>query len=773
MVHYERPTSRAATMMCLMILCFCVSSVPSVQSFSTPPPRIMQPQLRTQTPAPLQRKASSSFGTRLSKFRWDRRDGGKEGILSRAWKRVRGSPRVPQTHTGRQTGRRRRQGLLWTVVPALLLAQWLGSPRVALAMAVGGGSKGPVAPMRQNELAYLISLWAGLFTVLALLHAAEIAITTLYPWKVREFAEDEEKQRQASGAGGRGTFQVLNEDITRVLTTILVTSTACSIFATTIFTHLAASIFGVRGERYGAVALTAVTLFFVELLPKSIGVTNAESVARLIVPPINMVSIVVSPLGGALSWLAKKTVRLLGFKAKDEGGSVSDSELRLIVTGARDSGTIDHGEQEMIKGVLNLQDQRVREIMKPRVEIVAVPKEMSVASVLGVVRESGYSRIPVYDGEIDNIVGIVLAKSVLDFFVRGVLVDGPMKKPNRPDADTDVNGNTDANGDTEPPLTEQQQKDMGKLYSFRTNVGEAADAYVRGLTGAELASRMETSISDADLVESTYFVPDTANGWAVLEEMRRRRVHMAVVVDEYGGTEGLVSLEDIIEEVVGEIYDEDDETDFEFSEDSITLQEDGTFLIRGDADLGDCDTILGLTLDEEETLKEFGTMSGFLCMCAGEIPQTGDFVMSRGWSFEVIDADSKRILNVKVERLTGFYDDEKDDKEDNAFLGFLKKRENKKLDIEGENNNGHSSSSDDGDNIVDAELLGMGGTTTEVNGNGSSVTSASDFDQDVIIRQNIEEAEKIERMVEGNQKTRSYVKEMMDADMQQQQSPPI
>jgi len=649
---------------------------------------------------------------------------------------------------------------LFTVVPALLLAQ-LGSPRVALAMAVGGGSKGPVAPMRQNELVYLISLWAFLFTVLALLHAAEIAITTLYPWKVREFAEDEEKQRQASGAGGRGTFQVLNEDITRVLTTILVTSTACSIFATTIFTHLAASIFGVRGERYGAVALTAVTLFFVELLPKSIGVTNAESVARLIVPPINMVSIVVSPLGGALSWLAKKTVRLLGFKAKDEGGSVSDSELRLIVTGARDSGTIDHGEQEMIKGVLNLQDQRVREIMKPRVEIVAVPKEMSVASVLGVVRESGYSRIPVYDGEIDNIVGIVLAKSVLDFFVRGVLVDGPMKRPNRPDADTDA--------DTEPPLTEQQQKDMGKLYSFRTNVGEAAEAYVKGLTGAELASRMETSISDADLVESTYFVPDTANGWAVLEEMRRRRVHMAVVVDEYGGTEGLVSLEDIIEEVVGEIYDEDDETDFEFSEDSITLQEDGTFLIRGDADLGDCDTILGLTLDEEETLKEFGTMSGFLCMCAGEIPQTGDFVMSRGWSFEVIDADSKRILNVKVERLTGFYDDEKDDKEDNAFLGFLKKRENKKLDIEGENNNGHSSS-DDGD-IVDAELLGMG-TTTEVNGNGSSVTSASDFDQDVIIRQNIEEAEKIERMVEGNQKTRSYVKEMMDADMQQQ-SPPL
>merc|ERR1712176_1546941 len=110
-------------------------------------------------------------------------------------------------------------------------------------------------------------------------------------------------------------------------------------------------------------------------------------------------------------------------RGSEKGSGVSDSELRLIVTGARDSGTIDRGEQEMIQGVLNLQDQRVKEIMKPRVEMIAVPKTMSVASVLGVVRESGYSRIPVYDGEIDNIVGIVLAKSVLDFFVKGVLVE--------------------------------------------------------------------------------------------------------------------------------------------------------------------------------------------------------------------------------------------------------------------------------------------------------------------------------------------------------------
>jgi hypothetical protein len=117
-------------------------------------------------------------------------------------------------------------------------------------------------------------------------------------------------------------------------------------------------------------------------------------------------------------------------------------------------------------------------------------------------------------------------------------------------------------------------------------------------------------------------------------------------------------------QVVGEIYDEDDEDDFVFAEDSITFQEDGTFLIRGDADLEDVDAVLGLSLDEEEVLKEFGTLSGFLCFCAGEIPRVGDFVMSRGWKFEVEDGDEKRIFQVRVERLLGFFEGEDGDAAD-------------------------------------------------------------------------------------------------------------
>lgn len=586
--------------------------------------------------------------------------------------------------------------------------------------------------------------------MLALLHAAEIAITTLYPWKVREIAEEEEK----SGSG-RGVFKILNEDITRVLTTILVTSTACSIFATTLFTHLVATMFGTRGERYGAIALTGLTLFFVELLPKSLGVVNAEMVARVMVPPVNIVSLVVSPLGISLSWLAKKTLALVGVKPDNGGSGVSDSQLRLIVTGALDSGTIDHGEQEMIQGVLNLQDQRVKEIMRPRVEMIAVPREMSVVSVLGVVRESGYSRIPVYDGEIDNIVGIVLAKSVLDFFVHGVLVDEDLSKKINKSSDevkaavdsivaNDGQGKYEIGEGEGVEFVEKDPYRPALLDPVRVKVGDT-EGYVRSLTASELATRMEKSIKDAGLIESCYFVPDTANGWSVLQEMRRRRVHMAIVVDEFGGTEGLVSLEDIIEEVVGEIYDEDDEEDFQVSEDSITMQEDGSILIRGDADLEDCDTVLELNLGEEEALKEFSTLSGFLCMCAGEIPSIGDFVMSRGWSFEIMNADDKKVTLVKVERLVGAFDgDEENEGSDNPLKNFLKWQ-------------GKKEPSDE----VEADLSSeQPVSTVEDVGAALEVSSAPDVKIGDIVDSNLAVAREVERMVESGEKKREILKNL-------------
>ena len=494
---------------------------------------------------------------------------------------------------------------------------------------------------------------------MSLLHAAEIAITTLYPWKVREFAEEE---------GESSPFNVLNKDITRVLTTILVTSTTASIYATTLFAQLVGRTYGPKGERYGAIILTCLTLFFVELVPKSVGINNAEYVARRMVAPITLLGRIVGPFGLGLSYLAKTTLKLFGLQTKDLE-LVSEEELRLIVAGARESGSIEKREGEMIEGVLTLQDQKVKEIMQPRVEIVAVPKAMSVADVLGVIRQSGFSRIPVYDGEIDNIVGIVLAKDLIDFFVSGLSVESQKieKKRSQKERERKEENHLDGekvrreeSGDivcernnklteTEPRRQQQQQQQQQLLekvieekrsdsnlmnFGFGGNEGGKVESVIRALSGAELASRMGKSIEEACLIESTYFVPQTMIAWNVLQEMRKRRVHLAIVVDEYGGTEGLVSLEDIIEEIVGDIFDEDDEEVYEMSEDAIYLNDDGSYDIRGDTDLDDVASALNLSIDDE-VFKEIGTLSGFLISLVGEIPRSDDVILYDNFSWEV------------------------------------------------------------------------------------------------------------------------------------------
>jgi len=209
------------------------------------------------------------------------------------------------------------------------------------------------------------------------------------------------------------------------------------------------------------------------------------------------------------------------------------------------------------------------------------------------------------------------------------------------------------------------------------------------------------------------------------------------------GSTGLVSLEDIVEEVVGEIYDEDDEEDYEFSEDSITMQEDGSFLIRGDADLSDVDTILGLQLSEEDSLKEFATLSGFLCMCAGEIPNIGDFIMSRGWCFEVCNADDKRILQVRVERLTGAFDTEDDDiaTAENPFKNLLN--------------------------------LSQGNRGGEIISSDSDINTASANEVDTVLEQvavdvasdNKEDAKTVERMVESGERKRELLEAIKNESM--------
>ena len=215
-------------------------------------------------------------------------------------------------------------------------------------------------------------------------------------------------------------------------------------------------------------------------------------------------------------------------------------------------------------------------------------------------------------------------------------------------------------------------------------------------------------------------------------------------------------------QVVGEIYDEDDEDDCVFAEDSITYQEDGTFLIRGDADLEDVDAVLGLSLDEEEVLREYGTLSGFLCFCAGEIPRVGDFVMSRGWNFEVVDADEKRIFQVKVERLLGFYDEEDDDDGDAKFGLFSRKPTQDEISVDVEEELAMMTTSNEEELALESNVV----DSATVTNHADAITR-----QNKIVNSN--EGKRVERLVEQNEQKVDAIKKILaerqEAEEQQQQ----
>lgn len=417
----------------------------------------------------------------------------------------------------------------------------------------------------------LVILGVVLFFAGAALAAAETAITTLWPWKVRELADKE---------GADSPFAVLEKDLTRFLTTILVATTTATVFSTAMVTELAGELLGTASVGVVTAGMTVVFLFFGEILPKALAVHSPAKVARVMVPAISAISVILYPLGKVLAFLSTCILRL--FKvAGESNASVSEEELRLIVAGADRSGSIAKYESQIIQNVLDLEEKAVREVMCPRVDMVAVPSSATLMDLMNVERESHYSRMPVYDGSIDNIIGVVYAKSLLEYLVQ-----------------------------------QPEELDRRKVL---------------------------------ELVDTAFFIPESMTIWTVLEQMRKRRLHLAVVVDEYGGTAGLVTLEDILEEVVGEIYDEDDDVEAERRD--LTLLPDGAYAIDGASDLDKVDAALGMALDEEE-LHDYGTISGLVVARMGEIPPCGAQVIVNSVRLTVIDADDRRIVRLRAQTVS-------------------------------------------------------------------------------------------------------------------------
>ncbi|KAL2322774.1 hypothetical protein Fmac_027153 [Flemingia macrophylla] len=387
---------------------------------------------------------------------------------------------------------------------------------------------------------------AVLLALSAFFSMAETSITTLWPWKVRELAEKESENF---------VFKLLQKDVTRFLTTILIGTTVVNIGATALVTSTATATFGEAGVTAATGVMTVAILLLTEITPKSFAVHNATDVARFVVRPVGYLSLVLYPIGRVVTYFSKGILKLLGIKGTREP-YVTEEELKLMVRGAELSGVIEEEEQDMIENVLDIKVTRVREVMTPLVDVVAIDATASLVDFRNLWREHQYSRIPVFEKRVDNLIGIAYALDLLDFLQKGGVLD-------------------------------------------TTPVQELAH-------------------------EPVYFVPDSMSIWDLLRDFRFKQVHMAVVCNEYGGTVGIVTLEDIVEEIVGEIFDENDsKEEIQKKTGHIVKQADGVFDVDAKTSIDHLSEYLNIKMPQGH---QYETVSGFACENFGYIPIAGESI---------------------------------------------------------------------------------------------------------------------------------------------------
>ena len=385
--------------------------------------------------------------------------------------------------------------------------------------------------------------------------ATETAFTSLNRVRLKSWADGGDQRAARTLA--------LAEDYDKLLSTLLIGNNIVNNVATTIgavlFIHL---IDNVTGPTVSAIVLTVVILIFGEVSPKSLAKESPERFAMFATPLLGVLRTVLTPL----NFLFTQWKRLLSkvFRKSADGG-ITEEELVTLVDQAESEGGLDQHESRLIRAAIEFHDLEVEEILTPRVDIVAVEDTDSMEEIAKIFAENGYSRLPVYHEDIDNIIGVIHEKDFHAARYRGL-----------------------------------------------TSVKE--------MLGPMLYTTGNTKISE------------------LLRILQREKAHMVIVVDEYGGTEGLVTLEDIVEELVGEIWDEHDEV-----VESFRKQSDGSFLVAAGADLSDLYDLFSIKGDCDAS-----TVSGWVIDQLGRLPLVGDHFQAEGLDVTVTMVDHRRVLEVRV-----------------------------------------------------------------------------------------------------------------------------
>ena len=358
----------------------------------------------------------------------------------------------------------------------------------------------------------------------------------------------------------------LSEDYDKLLSTILIGNNIVNITATTIATVLFTNLIGSEyGPTTATIVLTLLVLLFGEISPKSYAKKYPEKFACFSAPILRVFLVILSPLNVFFS-LWQRLMNVITKGEADPG--ITEEELITMVSEAENEGGLDEHESRLIQSAINFDDLEVSDILTPRVDISAISREATAEEAATIFAESGYSRLPVYEKTIDNIIGVIHEK---DFY----------------------------------------------------------------------AARYRGSEDIKTLISKIYYTTPSTHIDELMRQLQVEKLHMAVVVDEYGGTEGIVTMEDIIEELVGEIWDEHDEVIQE-----INKQADGSYLINCNADLSDLFDLFSIRSDED-----IPTVSGWVVDNLEHIPKVGDTFEAEGLEVTVTRTARRRALEVRVTKL--------------------------------------------------------------------------------------------------------------------------
>lgn len=409
----------------------------------------------------------------------------------------------------------------------------------------------------------------ALLVLSAFFSSSETAFVSLQQIRIRHL--------EHIGARGIQRVRKLFDRSEETLVTILIGNNLANTASASLATVLASQLLGAQaGALVATVVITIALLIFGEITPKTVAIRHGERMAQFYAPILEMFNLLFKPIAIIMTWIASTVASLAGASNRDR--ALSQEEIRTVIMMGEEAGVLRQAETEILRNVLKLEKTEVSEVMMPRINVTGVQADETIADIAQTIAVKGYTQMPVYESDMDNIIGVVHAKDIL----------------------------------------------------LRAHSGD-------------------TSMSARDAMRSAIFVPETKTIASMLNEMRERRTQMAVVIDEYGGTAGVVTLEDLIEEIVGEITSE-----YGTERRLIRSINDQEAVVDARISIPDFNEAMDIELPVEDA----DTLGGFIFEQLGRIPDPGDTFEADQVRINILSMTGQRINMVRVTRIAPPAEDE-------------------------------------------------------------------------------------------------------------------